>query len=54
MSDEGEPIEPKFMLPIIPIFMVNSVLGIATGFSTKIPNFKLKDIKEYIIHYLNN
>lgn len=40
------------MLPIIPLFLVNTTLGIATGYSTKIPNFKLYDIIQYIICYL--
>ena len=41
ISDDGEQIEPKFMLPIVPLFLINGALGIATGFSTKIPSFKL-------------
>ena len=36
--EEGERIEPKFFLPIIPTVLLNGTSGIAVGFSTKILN----------------
>ncbi len=32
---EGKPIEPQFMLPIVPVSLINGFLGIAVGFSSK-------------------
>ena len=32
---EGKPIEPHFLLPIVPISLINGFLGIAVGFSSK-------------------
>ncbi len=42
---EGKQIEPEFMLPIIPIGLVNGFLGIAVGFSSK---FLSRDPNELI------
>ncbi|GJD09137.1 DNA topoisomerase 2 [Galdieria sulphuraria] len=35
--EDGEQVEPEFLLPIIPLALVNGVSGIATGFRTWIP-----------------
>lgn len=53
-EDDGEQIEPKFYLPIIPMILVNGAEGIGTGFSTLIPNYNLKDIVNWFIDKLNN
>jgi DNA topoisomerase-2 len=50
MEDDGDMIEPKFYLPIIPLILVNGSEGIGTGFSTNIPNYNIVDI----INYLKN
>jgi DNA topoisomerase-2 len=50
MEDDGDMIEPKFYLPIIPLILVNGSEGIGTGFSTNIPNYNIIDI----INYLKN
>jgi DNA topoisomerase-2 len=36
-EDEGQAIEPRYLLPAIPWILVNGASGIATGFSTTIP-----------------
>ncbi|AYV86173.1 MAG: topoisomerase IIA [Solumvirus sp.] len=36
---EGEKCEPKHLLPILPMHLINGVHGIATGFSVTIPAF---------------
>jgi DNA topoisomerase-2 len=38
-EDDGIKIEPTFYVPIIPMVLVNSSIGIGTGFSTCIPSF---------------
>jgi DNA topoisomerase II len=52
--DEGEKVEPKYYLPIIPTILVNGCkAGIGTGWSTSIPCYNPSSIIEYIINYLN-
>jgi DNA topoisomerase-2 len=53
-EDDGEKIEPKFYLPIIPMILVNGSEGIGTGFSTLIPNFDFKDVVNWFINKLNS
>ena len=38
-EDDGELVEPKYYVPIIPMVLVNGMNGIGTGFSTSIPKF---------------
>ena len=54
LDDDGYQIEPKNYYPIIPLSLINGAEGIGTGFSTYIPNFKLKDIVLWFINKLNN
>lgn len=42
--EEGEEIEPRFFLPIIPTVLLNGSSGIAVGFSTNILNRNPKDL----------
>lgn len=44
LEEEGQSIEPKFYLPILPLVLVNGAEGIGTGWSTSIPQFNPKDI----------
>lgn len=44
LEDDGLSIEPEFYIPIIPMVLVNGSVGIATGFSTNIPNFNPTEI----------
>lgn len=45
---DGKIVEPDFYLPIIPQVLLNGVEGIGTGWSSKIPNYKIEDLIEYI------
>ena len=36
-EDDGNKIEPKWYLPILPMILVNGTEGIGTGYSTKVP-----------------
>lgn len=44
LEDDGQPIEPKWYIPILPMVLVNGALGIGTGFSTTIPSYNPRDI----------
>lgn len=44
LDDDGFKIEPEWYLPILPTVLINGVEGIATGYSTKIPQYNPIDI----------
>lgn len=52
-EEEGEKIEPKFFLPIIPAVLINGSSGIAVGFASNILNRDIKDIIESCQNELN-
>ncbi len=43
-DEDGEPIEPEYYAPIIPMILINGAAGIGTGFSTKIPPYNPSDV----------
>jgi DNA topoisomerase-2 len=48
INDDGQIVEPEFYLPIIPMILVNGGIGIATGYSTFIPNYDILNICEIL------
>ena len=52
--DEGDEIEPKYFLPIIPTILLNGGEGIAVGFSTNILNRSPYELIEQCENILNN
>jgi len=44
LQDDGQSIEPRRYVPVIPMVLVNGASGIGTGFSCSIPNFRLADV----------
>ena len=42
--EEGDSIEPKFYIPIIPTILINGTVGIGTGWSSTIPCYNPLDI----------
>jgi DNA topoisomerase II len=44
LDDDGQQIEPKYFVPIIPMVLVNGSEGIGTGYSTSIPCYNPDDI----------
>lgn len=45
---EGDVIEPKFYVPILPMLIINGSIGLTTGFSQKILQHNPKDVIAYI------
>ena len=43
-NEDGDPIEPEYYAPIIPMVLVNGTEGIGTGFSTTIPPYNPLEI----------
>jgi DNA topoisomerase-2 len=50
--DDGKEQEPYFFLPVIPSWAFNGSLGIATGWSTFIPNYAPMDIVKWFLERL--
>lgn len=48
MSEEGKECEPEFLLPILPMVLVNGCLGIATSVSTFVPAYNPMDLVQEI------
>lgn len=54
IEDEGKLCEPRTLLPIIPLSMVNGADGIGTGYSTFIPKFNPLNLCQWLLVKLNN
>jgi DNA topoisomerase-2 len=53
VDDDGLLVEPKWYCPIIPMVLVNGMVGIGTGFSTTIPQFNPKECINNIRRKMN-
>jgi DNA gyrase/topoisomerase IV subunit B len=54
INDEGTLVEPVYYMPIVPMVLVNGIIGIGTGYSTNVPNFNITDIINILKNKLNN
>jgi DNA topoisomerase-2 len=52
--EEGQVVEKKYYLPIIPLLLVNGASGIGTGSSCNVPSYNLITIIEWITTWLDN
>eukprot|EP00927_Polykrikos_kofoidii_P048835 TRINITY_DN43028_c0_g1_i1.p1 TRINITY_DN43028_c0_g1~~TRINITY_DN43028_c0_g1_i1.p1 ORF type:complete len:1283 (-),score=282.07 TRINITY_DN43028_c0_g1_i1:225-4019(-) len=50
--EEGQSIEPKWYIPVIPMVLVNGAEGIGTGWATSLPNYNPRDIIESLRRFL--
>lgn len=50
---EGNEIEPRFFVPVIPLLFINGSEGIGTGFAQKILPRNIEEIRKYIDYRLN-
>lgn len=46
--EDGKDIEPMFMLPILPLHVINGAHGTGTGWSTHIPNHNPQDVSNWL------
>ena len=53
INDDGQMVEPKWYCPILPMVLINGMIGIGTGFSTTIPQFNPMDCSKNIKRKLN-
>jgi DNA topoisomerase-2 len=42
--DDGETVEPKHFVPVVPFVLLNGASGIGTGFSTSVPSFSFESL----------
>lgn len=53
LEEEGQNIEPKFFVPVIPLILANGCeTGIGTGYSTHVPNYNPLDLINWIRNWL--
>jgi DNA topoisomerase-2 len=50
--EEGQTIEPKYYVPVIPMVLVNGADGIGTGWSTSLPNYNPRDIIKNVKRFI--
>jgi len=48
LEDDGKLVEPEYFVPTLPMVLVNGTKGIGTGFSSSIPPFNPKDLRDVI------
>ena len=53
LYDDNLPVEPEWYCPILPLVLVNGAEGIGTGYSTKVPNFDVRQIIENLKKMIN-
>ena len=53
INDDGLMVEPKWYCPILPMVLVNGMVGIGTGFSTKIPQYNPLDCTNNLKRKMN-
>ncbi len=46
LVEDGQPIEPDFYVPILPVLLINGSDGIGTGWSTSVPRYNPRDLIE--------
>jgi DNA topoisomerase-2 len=51
-DDDGMPVEPDWYAPVLPMLLINGSRGIGTGYSTYIPQFNPREIKDAIVEWL--
>ena len=53
VEDDGNIVEPKYYMPIIPMVLVNGCNGIGVGWSSMIPNYSPLKIVEVIKEWIS-
>ena len=43
-QDDGQAIEPKFYMPVLPMVLINGAEGIGTGWSSSVPNYNPREV----------
>lgn len=43
--DDGQPVEPRYYVPTLPMLLINGCVGIGSGWSCCVPSFSPEDVK---------
>lgn len=54
LDDDGQSIEPRFYLPVLPAILINGAEGMGTGFACSIMAYNPDELKSYIQKKLTN
>jgi len=49
---DGDVVEPKFLMPLVPLVLLNNSVGIGTGFAVNIVPYHIRSIKKAIKEYI--
>lgn len=52
VEDDGDIVEPKYYVPILPMVLVNGALGIGSGWSSTIPSFNPLDVMKCVRNWI--
>eukprot|EP00930_Biecheleria_cincta_P055333 TRINITY_DN41660_c0_g1_i1.p1 TRINITY_DN41660_c0_g1~~TRINITY_DN41660_c0_g1_i1.p1 ORF type:complete len:1305 (-),score=290.22 TRINITY_DN41660_c0_g1_i1:447-4361(-) len=52
LVEEGQKIEPKWYIPVIPMVLLNGAEGIGTGWSTFLPNYHPREVVANLKRYI--
>lgn len=44
VEEDGQTVEPKYFVPVLPLLLLNGTYGIGTGWMTKIPSYNIHDV----------
>jgi len=50
--EEGQSIEPKWYIPVLPLVLINGAEGIGTGWSTSLPNYHPREVIANLKRYI--
>ncbi|XP_062993417.1 DNA topoisomerase 2-alpha isoform X2 [Elgaria multicarinata webbii] len=53
LYDDNQRVEPEWYIPIIPMVLINGAEGIGTGWSSKIPNYDIREVVNNIRRMLD-
>lgn len=53
-EEEGQSIEPKYFVPVIPMVLVNGAEGISVGYRSVVPQHKFEDVVKCMLNRLKN
>lgn len=54
LDDDGQSIEPKFYVPVLPLALCNGAEGIGTGWATSVPNYDPRAIIAELRHLIES
>ncbi|KAF7239114.1 DNA topoisomerase 2-alpha, partial [Varanus komodoensis] len=53
LFDDNQRVEPEWYIPIIPMVLINGAEGIGTGWSSKVPNYDIREVVNNIRRMLD-